>query len=220
MPSFSGISRERPATESLRSMAPPNPNPHKRPRLSLSQDKENACRQTSTAANMDEKRMMEDLMAGLDASVFEMSSPIKSQSQALSQKQALSPSPRVLSKVKQHAPSLAKSRHISSRPQSKPIEVKLEENVIREPPSFGFRPVKRSPGPVGQESKVQVNVKREIKAEPEVTEPVPLPPNSQKPEFVDEDDYSFDLDLVDLANFDEDLLLKQHNSSKVRSSLV
>lgn len=151
----------------------------------------------------DEKALMDDLMAGLDASMFDglASSPVKSQ--------ALSQAPIEMSPVKA-------LRNRAER-QMSPVKVKLEKPRTELKSTVATN---RSILPIPQ-TNVQLEVKRvpkafvPIKLElDEDLKSVPEPKLGVKPLLEDEDEFTFDLDLDELAGMDDDLLLKPHVAAK------
>ncbi|OCF42705.1 DNA replication ATP-dependent helicase Dna2 [Kwoniella heveanensis CBS 569] len=160
----------------------------------------------------DEKALMDDLLAGLDADMFDGlgSSPIRPKSTQASQK---SPSKsqkrryvevmveRPLSPVKIHPTSTTKRKFVSAE-QIKKVE----------PPRSAFAPtiVKMIPHPKAESqqggTKIQlrpyrsssVDLKSNIKPELEKL-------SKSEPELADEDLFGLDFDLSDLSAFDEDI---------------
>lgn len=228
----------------------------KKPRLDASyggHDKENVRSSNVGGAGKDEQRMMDDLMAGLDASMFDGldSSPAATASQKksrLSQRSPLKARSHVKSELL--SPMRSSGRPIAPLPLSLKVEnvQKAESNNVKrltpalkpvktEPPSNKAEylkpkiPMHNSPiintkvqerstadiKPAKAElpglddipdikPAIQINDKQDIQVRVEDT----------KPDLDDEDEFSFDFDLGDLADMDDDLLLKAHVAAEVR----
>jgi hypothetical protein len=202
------ITSNTPKTEKKRpAPAPHKPPSQKRARLE-DDDKENKIRQHvdtwkvkhNVKKEKDEKALMDDLMAGLDASMF--SSPVKSQLSHSKGEGAISPVrmggrvERQRSPVKQMKPETHRSPLKSTIPSIRPI-IPMKVN--------GTNEVKRIP-------KAFVPIKLEV--EMEVTKPVPEVKVDIKPVLEDDDEFTFDFDLDELAGMDDDILLKPHVAAK------
>jgi hypothetical protein len=202
------IASNTPNTEKKRpAPAPHKPPSQKRARLE-DDDKENKIRQHvdtwkvkhNVKKEKDEKALMDDLMAGLDASMF--SSPVKSQLSHSKGEGAISPVrmggrvERQRSPVKQMKPETHRSPLKSTIPSNRPI-IPMKVN--------GTNEVKRTP-------KAFVPIKLEV--ELEVTKPVPEVRIDIKPVLEDDDEFTFDFDLDELAGLDDDILLKPHVAAK------
>jgi hypothetical protein len=199
------IEKKRPASTTLKTSS------QKRARLddNNDNDKENRIREhvvqweKENPVDNDEKALMDDLMAGLDASMFEglANSPVKSQ--ALSQ---VNMSPARVREGKLERISPVKSR------------VKVEHrSPLR--PSITNRPIIAIPKALGPP-------KNEIKRVPKAFVPIKLELEENikpiqeikvdvKPVLEDDDEFTFDFDLDELAGMDDDLLLKPHVAAKV-----
>jgi hypothetical protein len=202
------IASNTPNTEKKR----PAPGPHKPPSQKRARleddDKENKIRQHvdtwkakhNVKKEKDEKALMDDLMAGLDASMF--SSPVKSQLSQSKAEGVTSPASiggrveRQRSPVKQMKPETHRSPLKSTIPINRPI-IPMKVN--------GTNEVKRIP-------KAFVPIKLEV--EMEVTKPVPEVKVDIKPVLEDDDEFTFDFDLDELAGMDDDILLKPHVAAK------
>jgi hypothetical protein len=197
-------------TEKKRPAPPPHKPPsQKRARLE-DDDKENKIRQhvdtwkvkhnVRKEREKDEKALMDDLMAGLDASMF--SSPVKSQLSQSKGEGLISPVrmggrvERQRSPVKQMKPETHRSPLKSTIPTNRPI-IPMKVN--------GTNEMKRIP-------KAFVPIKLEV--ELEVTKPVPEVKVDMKPVLEDDDEFTFDFDLDELAGLDDDILLKPHVAAK------
>jgi hypothetical protein len=196
--------------------APPIKTPsQKRARLEDGRDKENGIRlhvdtwKKGNKVERDEKALMDDLMAGLDASMFDglASSPVKSQ---------------VISQVQRDSSPVGIKGRRTERQASPAKTIKVEKH--RSP----LRPTGPSNRPTLPIPKVLVTPKPEVKRVPKAFVPIKLElvedikPAVEtvkvdiKPVLEDEDEYTFDLDLDELAGMDDDLLLKPHVTAKVR----
>jgi hypothetical protein len=204
--------------EKKRSVPFKTPSQHKRARhdVSLSQkdkDKENG---------RDEKALMEDLMAGLDASMFDgiASSPVRSQvvmardSPVRRQRQGSPVRPSVTMGVK-------------------PIrqDIEMDRSPLR--PTLPIpvnRPIKTNPNlpkalnePIVKTEPKRVKAFAPIKVEIEENLPKPMIQDfkDEKPLLEDEEDeFTFDFNLDELAHMDDDLLMKPHVEAKVRICVV
>ena len=157
----------------------------------------------------DEKALMDDLMAGLDASMF--SSPVKSQAQIQSQRSPVRITGRVerqvspVKTVKVEKPSPLRPS-IAKRPKM-PVPKHTTPQVMKRIPK-AFVPIKievesaTPPNAVVLESKADIKPFEEIKLD-------------VRPVLEDDDEFTFDLDLDGLADMDDDLLLKPHVAAKV-----
>ena len=193
----------------------------KRPRLDHvpARDKENK----RSAKVKDEKSMMDDLMSGLDASMFDgiESSPVRSQK--LSQRSPKRSQARLqveydvkpdLSRAA--APLQSRQANGSSR-----ASIAASRATVK-PKISAFRPVQREPvrdikpdvrklAPAVRHSPAESSIERseklDMKAEVkmEVASRVVRDPPSLP---ADDEEFAFDLDLGDLAHLDDDLLLK------------
>ena len=184
-------------------------------RARLEDDKENAIRQhvvgrkKENQVDKDEKALMDDLMAGLDASMF--SSPVKSQAQIQSQRSPVRITGRVerqvspVKTVKVEKPSPLRPS-IAKRPKM-PVPKGTAPQVMKRIPK-AFVPIKievesaTPPNAVVLESKADIKPVEEIKLD-------------VRPVLEDDDEFTFDLDLDGLADMDDDLLLKPHVAAKV-----
>jgi hypothetical protein len=148
----------------------------------------------------DEKALMDDLMAGLDASMF--SSPVKSQLSQAKGKGVMSPvrmgcrMERQRSPVKQVKPETHRSPLKPTIPTNRPI-IPTKAN--------GTNEVKRT-------SKAFVPIKLEVNSES--IKPAPEVKIDIKPVLEDDDEFTFDFDLDELAGLDDDILLKPHVAAK------
>jgi hypothetical protein len=148
----------------------------------------------------DEKALMDDLMAGLDASMF--SSPVKSQLSQSKGERVISPvrmggrAERQRSPVKSMKVESHRSPLKSTTPANRPI-IPMKVN--------GTNEVKRVP---------QAFVPIKLEIEVEDAKPVPEVKVDMKPVLEDDDEYTFDFDLDELAGMDDDILLKPHAAAK------
>lgn len=245
--------------ESRKRLAPLDqhrPGVDKKPRLDALQgrtDKENALpsNRGGLGGMKDEQRMMDDLMAGLDASMFDGldSSPVNSQKQKLSQRsplvhrsqiksvlsspskiasRALAPSRPPVSEsengqkvtspdVKLYAP--ASKTIKAERPpllpalQQKVGSPKLDRKDVKGPLEdylpAAVTPIKAErsiPSTIlDQKPIIQLDDKQDITVRVE----------DVKSGLEDEEDFSFDFDLDDFADMDEDMLLKPQSAAQV-----
>jgi len=134
--------------------------------------------QSKTASGKDEKAMMEDLMAGLDASVFENfeTSPVKAlwttkpmRSPLKAKREVVSPSKTPKSPIQQTTPSTTRKSNAFRRTVSIQTDLKVEDLGATD---FIF------------EKAASKNI------------------------IFEEDHFDFESDLADLSAFDDDLLLK------------
>lgn len=218
----------------------------KKPRLDAIQgraDKENA-RPSNSGGVKDEQRMMDDLMAGLDASMFDGldSSPVNSQKQRLSQLSPLKPKSQL--KTGARSPSGTAARALApSRPlvsESDNAQNVTSPSVKLRAPAF--KPIKAEPpkpistrDPTAGTPRLDKKDVKEDVASIKAERPLPVTTLEQKPiiqidnkqdikvrvedvkpDLEDEEDFSFDFDLDDFACMDEDLLLKPHSAAQVR----
>jgi hypothetical protein len=187
-----------------------------RPNTGLGTEKEND-------SGKDEKALMDDLMAGLDASMFDGmgSSPVKSQSlsQGLTGRK---PQPSPLGsrsdageRPRADRSPLGSTRPINvprafARPSPKKSLLLKSESVVKvesKPASRAFRPI---PTPV----KVELEARAPSLEIKEVT--ANLVKTASKPILLDEEDeFTFDFDLDEFAHMDDDLLLKPHAAAMV-----
>jgi hypothetical protein len=190
----------------------PAPVPHKPPSQKRARldgdDKENKNRQhvdtwkfkQNVKKEKDEKALMDDLMAGLDASMF--SSPVKSQLSQSKGEGVISPV-RMGGRVERQK-SPVKSKRVGSH--RSPLKSTIPTNRPIIPMKvIGTNEVKRAP-------KAFVPIKLEI--ELEVAKPVPEVKVDIKPVLEDDDEFTFDFDLDELAGMDDDILLKPHVAAK------
>jgi hypothetical protein len=186
-----------------------------RPNLNASSTKENPINLGTMKKDDKEKALMDDLMAGLDASMFDGtgSSPVKSQ---------------VMGKTRQGMPSPLKTQFRERVPiQLSPLRATRPVNVPR--------PVARLSPKKAQAPKTETMVRVESKPAPRTFRPIKveleiripdvkeskndLVKTASKPVLLDEeeDEFTFDFDLDELAHMDDDLLLKPHAAAKVSS---
>lgn len=201
----------------------------KRPRLDHTHahqpGKEN--RRAASAVVKDEKAMMEDLMSGLDASMFDAleSSPARSQQKPSQQRSpaksqhrvkveyeephALRTTPKPLqdrpSNNHRHAPTAAAGTSIHVKPKIPAFRpVKLEPKCdVKADASTGVI----APRAVKVEQSTPVPRVANVKTEPK-TEEVSVAVHPVAPMLEEDDEFDFALDLGDLADLDDDLLLK------------
>jgi hypothetical protein len=191
------------------------PSQHKRARLdvSLSQkdkDKENG---------RDEKALMDDLMAGLDASMFDgiASSPVKSQVVVARdlpvrrQRQGSPMRPSVTMGVKPIRQDIKMERSPLRPTLPLPVNrpIKTNSNL---PKAFNEPIIKTEP------KRVKAFAPIKIEFEEKVPQPMIQEVKDEKPVLVDEEDeFTFDFNLDELAHMDDDLLMKPHVDAKVRA---
>lgn len=198
------------------------PSQPKRARLDLTQqNKEN---KQQDVGGRDEKALMDDLMAGLDASMFDgaASSPVKSQS--LSQVVMSRDSP--VKRERQVSPMRTKisiARQVSPERQ----RVKIERSPLR--PTLPVPTNRQTAVPTihrgFHESPIKAEPKRvkaflpiRMELEPEIPVSVVHEIKDVKPVLEDEEDeFTFDFNLDELAGMDDDMLLKPHVEARVRS---
>ena len=142
---------------------------------------------------------MDDLMAGLDASMF--SSPVKSQLSQPKGEGVMSPVrtgyrvERQRSPVKSIKAETNRSPLKTTMPRNRPIvripKVNVTNEVTRIPKAF--IPVKLELEDIKPVSKVKIDI---------------------KPVLEDDDEFSFDFNLDELAEMDDDILLKPHVAAK------
>jgi hypothetical protein len=199
------ITPNSPATEKKRpAPGPVKPPSQKRARLE-EHDKENkihveawkTSHKAVTNKEKDEKALMDDLMAGLDASMF--SSPVKSQ---LSQ-----------SKVERiKSPVGIGSRVERQKSPVKPLKVETFRSPLKStiPTNRPIVPIPKvnTTNDVKRVPKAFVPIK--LKLEVEDIKPVPEVTLDIKPVLEDDDEFTFDFDLDELAGLDDDILLKPH----------
>ena len=205
------IASNTPNTEKKR----PAPAPHKPPsqkRARLEEDdKENRIRQhvetwkvkhnVKKEHEKDEKALMDDLMAGLDASMF--SSPVKSQLSQTRGERVMSPV-RMGGRVERQRSPVKPIK--AERPRS-PLKATIPANrpIIPIPTNHMTNEVKRVP-------KAFIPIKLEV--ELEVPKPIPEVTIDIKPVLEDDDEFTFDFDLDELAGMDDDILLKPHAAAR------
>jgi len=200
-----------PTTEKKRpAPAPQKPPSQKRARLE-DDDKENNIRQhvdhwkvkhnVKKEKEKDEKALMDDLMAGLDASMF--SSPVKSQLSQSKGQGAMSPV-RMSGRVeRQRSP--VKSMKVEHHRSPLKSTIPTNRPIIPIPKSNATTGVKRVP-------KAFVPIKLEVDLEN--IKPVPEVKVDIKPILEEDDEFTFDFDLDELAGMDDDILLKPHVAAK------
>lgn len=196
-----------------------DPRPAKRPRLSPNKDKENASALHHGSASVlspakrnkpsftadDEANMMENLMAGLDASIFDnfTSSPVTkvpSQSRVNARTPGKGRSDRTKSSVKREILSPTKNTY-----HARPIAMRLQPPSKQSP---DLKPVISSPKRTRKASPAmdRVIAKPEMattaQAKVEVSE---VNEDRDKPEL-DDELFEFEFDLADLSAADLDLL--------------
>jgi len=181
--------------------------PHqKRARLE-DDDKENESRQhveiwkvkRDMKKEKDEKALMDDLMAGLDASMF--SSPVKSQLSQPKGEGVMSPVRTGYRIERQRSP----VKSIKAESHRSPLKTTIPTNrpIIPIPKVHATNEVKRTP-------KAFVPIKLEL----EDIKPVSKVKIDIKPVLEDDDEFSFDFNLDELAEMDDDILLKPHVAAK------
>lgn len=186
--------------------APIKPPSQKRARLE-DDDKENQQRQHvdtwrlrhDVRKEKDEKALMDDLMAGLDASMF--SSPVKSQLSQPKGEGVMSPMRTGYRVERQRSP----VKSIKAETNRSPLKTTVPTNrpIIPIPKVNATNEAKRTP-------KAFVPIKVEL----EDIKPVPEGKIDIKPVLEDDDEFTFDFDLDELAEMDDDILLKPHVAAK------
>jgi hypothetical protein len=201
------------------SVASIDPRPAKRPRLSPTKDKENASilRHGSTSVRSpakrskpsftadDEANMMENLMAGLDASIFDnfTSSPVTkvpSQSRVNARTPGKGRSDRTIPSVKREILSPTKNTY-----HTRPIAMRLQPPFKQSP---DLKPVVSSPKGKRKASPAmdRVTIKHEMTTMARVKdEAFDVKEDKDKPEL-DDELFEFEFDLADLSAADLDLL--------------
>lgn len=156
---------------------------------------------------------MDDLMAGLDASMFDGldSSPVRSQK--WSQSKASQPRDPVASRK----PTETQASSPGATLQHSRREALAERQLIanrsvetRQPPSHtrpvpAFKPIKLESLVVPLVSELRDTAEQSLKQIDAI-----------KPALEDEDEFAFDFDLGDFAHLEDDVLLKPHVAAKVR----
>ncbi|KAK6910521.1 hypothetical protein I203_104553 [Kwoniella mangroviensis CBS 8507] len=178
-------------------------------RQRLSSSKSDPQRKNDTT--QDEKALMDDLMAGLDASMFDAigSSPIRPKSNKSSQASPVQSQPK-RKHVEVKIEPLSPIKKINVSPRKK----KAQRSPIKEKAGNAFAPTwTKSPAKIKKEKaisqakpQVEASVKQEIEIGIAQDEPVFKEDIQVKPELADEDLYDFDFDLNDLTAFEEELL--------------
>ena len=201
------------------------PSQPKRARLDITQqNKENK----QDVGGRDEKALMDDLMAGLDASMFDgaASSPVKSQSLSQVVRSRDSPIKRER-QVSPIRPKISMARQVSPERQ----KVKIERSPLRPtapiPTNRQAKAISTTPTipkacnepPIKAEPKrVKAFLPIKIELEPEIPISVVHEIKDVKPVLQDEEDeFTFDFNLDELAGMDDNMLLKPHVEAKVRS---
>ena len=186
--------------------APIKPPSQKRARLE-DDDKENESRQhveiwkvkCEIKKEKDEKALMDDLMAGLDASMF--SSPVKSQLSQPKGEGVMSPMRTGYRVERQRSP----VKSIKAETHRSPLKTTIPTNrpIIPIPKVNATNEVQRTP-------KAFIPIELEL----EDIKPVSGVKIEIKPVLEDDDEFTFDFDLDDLAEMDDDILLKPHVAAK------
>ena len=172
--------------------------------------------------------LMDDLMAGLDASMFDgaASSPVKSQSLSqvvrsrdspVKREKQVSPTRPKPSMARQKSPERQRVKIERSplRPTA-PIPTSRQAKAISTTPTipkaFNKSPIKAEP------KRVKAFLPIKIELEPERPISVVHEIKDVKPVLEDEEDeFTFDFNLDELAGMDDDMLLKPHVEARVRS---
>lgn len=166
----------------------------------------------------DEETMMDDLMAGLDASMFDGldSSPVRSQklSQHASSQRRDREKPMSLSKPTNTAPSTREAvrQPLGERTDLSDRSVRASRSPLKTRPLPAFRPIKLEPNPLPV---APLDLQ------------IPTPEHKSrtfgleiKPVLEDEDEFAFHFDLQEFAQLDDDVLLKPHATAKVRPAAL
>jgi len=198
------------------------PSQPKRARLDITQqNKENK----QDVGGRDEMALMDDLMAGLDASMFDgaASSPVKSHSLSQVVRSRDSPVKRQR-QVSPLRPKTSMARQVSPERQrikiersplrpTLPIPTNRQTAVPTIPRGFHESPIKAEP------KRVKAFLPIKIELEPEIPLSVVHDIKDVKQVLEDEEDeFTFDFNLDELAGMDDDMLLKPHVEAKVRST--
>jgi hypothetical protein len=186
-----------------------------RPNFNPSSFNENSINLGTLKKDDKEKALMDDLMAGLDASMFNGmgSSPVKSQVMGKSSQGRASP---LKAKVREHVPiqlsPLRDTRPVNvSRPVARVSPKKAQALKVEPMIRVESKPAPRAFRPIKVELEIGIPDVKETKND--------LVKTASKPVLMDEeeDEFTFDFDLDELAHMDDDLLLKPHAAAKVSS---